>query len=512
MRFLLKSCCCRALVSFAALAFASVCSGHSAMYPDNFKFDDSNEGRKTQPESTSASHNTKASVADQSCSNGLASDYPCRNIDLLALLSPREMGGGNAQLNDIWGWTDLASGMEVAIVGRRNGTSFVNISNGTEPVLLGFLASHNGGSSSWRDIKVYQDHAFIVADGESNAGHGLQVYDLASLAHATPGATVTETAHFDGFGPAHNIAINEDSGYAYIVGADQCSGGLYMVDISVPEEPDFAGCFSADGYTHDAQCVTYQGPDTRYFGNEICVAYNEDTITIVDVTDKQNPVQVSRTPYAGAQYTHQGWFLSDNHTYIIMNDELDEIETGGNTTTHLYDLSLLDAPHETGRYVGTTKAIDHNLYTRDGLVYQANYRAGLRILDAVDISQGNLQEKAYFDTNPCSDSAQFSGAWSSYAYFASGNVVVSDIATGLFVLRPDGEAIASGANDVAPATSAACAPVGGDSGGSNAGSGPGATGVSSGGSSGGGGGGIQPLVVLLLASLLLTGKCLPRRK
>ena len=440
----------------AGMTISTLCSAHSAAYTDNFVFDDSNEGQlplvgKLRELSRQAS----------TCTNGLAGVYPCRNVDLESLTAPGSLGGGNSQLNDIWGWTDLSNGKEIAIVGRNNGTSFVDVSDSKNPVLLGFLPSHNNGQDSWRDIKVYQDHAFIVADGNGNSSHGLQVYDLRQLASVTPGATLSETAHHNGFGPAHNIAINEDSGFAYIVGANQCSGGLYMMNVATPASPTFAGCFSGDGYTHDTQCVIYKGPDARYFNREICVAYNEDTLTIVDVTNKSNPSQLSRTPYTGAQYTHQGWFLDGNHTYLILNDEGDETGAGVNTTSYIFDVSLLDAPKSIGNYVGPTKAIDHNLYTKDGLVYESNYRAGLRVLGSAGIASGILNELAYFDTIPCSNTAQFSGAWSNYIDFASGNIVVSDIAKGLFVLKPNQSAIAANANSGIVATSPSCntAPV-----------------------------------------------------
>ena len=438
-----------------SLVAPTLASAHSAMFPDNFKYDDSNEGLKTS---------SKALVGKQSvrvvrpCVDGLAGDYPCRNIDMQAMMSVADLGGNASQLNDIWGWTDLLTGNEIAIVGRTNGTSFVDITDSTAPVLLGFLPSHGGGDDAWRDIKVFQDHAFIVADGRNNSSHGLQVFDLTQLANVTPGATLTETAHLGGFGSAHNIAINEDTGFAYVTGGDaQCSGGLYMIDISSPLNPAFAGCFSADGYTHDVQCVIYQGPDTARFGREICTAYNEDTVTIVDVTDKTNPQQLSRTNYPGVRYTHQGWFMDENHTYLLLNDELDETGTNVNTTTHIFDVSSLVAPTVLGRYVGPTTAIDHNLYTNNGLVYESNYRAGLRILDGAGVASATLEERAFFDTIPCSNSPQFSGVWSSYIYFASGNIVVSDIATGLFVLRPNDADIASNANDTPVAISPACA-------------------------------------------------------
>ena len=135
----------------------------------------------------------------------------------------------------------------------------------------------------------------------------MQVFDLTQLRTATPGTTFTNTAHYDGFGHAHNLAINEDTGFAYAVGTETCSGGLHMIDIQVPTGPVFAGCFSDDGYTHDAQCVLYNG--SRY---DLCrsgnlLNSNEDTVTIVDVTDKATPFSSPvRDTLVGATSTRAG--------------------------------------------------------------------------------------------------------------------------------------------------------------------------------------------------------------
>ncbi|MBU6950849.1 choice-of-anchor B family protein [Hahella sp. HN01] len=450
----------KAVAATSALLLSSHSWGHSAMFPDGFKYDNSNEGAPSPMMSAMMADEGSASVASftasTECQNGGAAGYPCKNVDLMSFLPKGDMGGGSANLNDIWGYTDPQTGKEIAIVGRENGTSFVDVTDAENPVYLGFLPSHNNGSDSWRDIKTYNDHAFIVADGSGNRTHGLQVFDLTTLRNVTPGSTLTETAHLGGFGNAHNIAINEETGYAYIVGSNQCSGGLYMVDVSNPTAPSYSGCFSADGYTHDTQCVVYNGPDSRYFGKEICVGYNEDTITIVDVSNKSNPQQISRTPYQGSQYTHQGWFIDDNHSVLIMNDELDEQNSGINTTSYIWDVSDLQHPVELGRYVGPTEAIDHNLYTKDGYVFETNYRAGLRILNADDIANGNLEEVAYFDTIPNSNAAQFSGTWSNYAYFASGNIILSDIGNGLFTVKPDWDAIGNPDPDPDPDPSDYC--------------------------------------------------------
>ncbi|WBB79804.1 choice-of-anchor B family protein [Micromonospora sp. WMMD882] len=371
-------------------------------------------------------------AAAATCVNGQAAGYPCRNVDLLSFLPLTSIGG--SQANDIWGWRDPQTGKEYALVGRRNGTSFVDVSNPTAPVYLGNLPAHQNRTAVWRDIKVYRDHAYVVADV---SGHGMQVFDLTRLRGVTTPQTWTADTHYAQFGNSHNIAINESTGYAYAVGSNTCSGGLHMVDIRAPKSPTYAGCVSTDGYTHDTQCVTYRGPDTTYTGREICVSSNEDTVTVVDVTSKSAPRQLSRIGYSGRAYTHQGWF-TENQRYFLLDDELDESRRGVTTQTYLWDLADLDAPRLIGTYAAPSgvRATDHNQYVKGNYSYQANYRAGLRILDLRDVAAGRATEAGYFDVYPSSDSASMNGAWSTYPYFPSGIVVVSGIEQGLFVLQP----------------------------------------------------------------------------
>jgi len=198
-----------------------------------------------------------AAMAMVPCVGGMAGSYPCQNVDLMAFMPLSGIGGGNG--NDIWGWTDPLNGKEYAIMGRTNGTAFVDISDPVNPIYLGNLPTHTV-NSTWRDIKVYANHAFIVSEA---SGHGMQVFNLTQLRNVvSPPVTFSNTAHYNGFGNAHNIAINEATGFAYAVGTSTCSGGLHMVNIQNPTSPTNAGCFSSDGYTHDTQCVVYAGPDT----------------------------------------------------------------------------------------------------------------------------------------------------------------------------------------------------------------------------------------------------------
>ncbi|MCB9126291.1 MAG: choice-of-anchor B family protein [Ardenticatenales bacterium] len=366
------------------------------------------------------------------CVGGMAGSYPCDEVDLLAFMPTGTIGGGSG-MNDIWGWTDPTTGKEYALAGRTSGTAFVDVTDPVNPIYLGNLPTHTS-NSTWRDIKVYNDHAFVVSEA---SGHGMQVFDLTQLRNVTsPPVTFTETAHFNGFGNAHNIVINEDTGFAYGVGTGTCSGGMHMVNIQNPTSPTDAGCFSADGYTHDAQCVVYSGPDSGYTGDEICFNANEDTVTIVDVTNKAAPVQLSRTGYSGSEYTHQLW-INDDQTYLYMNDELDEYYLGHATRTYVWDIADLDAPQLVATHDGPTNSIDHNLYYHEGRLYQSNYTAGLYILDATDPM--NLDVDGFFDVYPSSNSTNFNGTWSNYPYFESGTIVVTNINTGLFIVDYTGD-------------------------------------------------------------------------
>ncbi len=369
------------------------------------------------------------------CEGGMAGPYPCNDYDLMAHVPVSVLANtmGTPEGSDIWGWTDTSTGKEYAIVATTNSTAFVDVTNPTNPIFLGRLDT-SAGSNFWRDVKVYNNHAFIVADGVGP--HGMQVFDLTRLRDVTsPPVDFTSDALYSEFGSAHNIVINEASGYAYVVGTSRggtYAGGPLFINIQNPTNPVGEGGFI--GYSHDAQVVTYDGPDLDYTGHEILIGSNEDEVVIADVSDKSNPIIISTIAYNNIGYTHQGWFTDDKH-YFILGDETDEMGFGNNTRTIVFDFIDLDNPIYHSEYFGPTAAIDHNGYVKNKVYYQANYTAGLRLIDTSNISDGTLTEIGYFDTYPENDNTSFHGAWSVYPYFASGNIIISDIERGLFIVR-----------------------------------------------------------------------------
>lgn len=365
------------------------------------------------------------------CINGLAGGHPCDGYDLMSHISVEELGGSGAEGNDSWGWTDPETGKEYALVGTTTSAAFVDVSDPSNPIFLGRLPTATV-NSLWRDIKVYNNHAFIVSEA---ADHGLQVFDLTRLRNViNPPETFTADAHYDGFGKAHNIVINEDSGFAYVVGSNTFSGGPHFVNIQNPTNPIAAGGYADDAYSHDAQVVTYNGPDADHTGKEILIGSNENEVVIIDVTDKNTPTQISRIDYSNIGYTHQGWF-TENMEYFLLGDEVDEIDFGGNSRTLVFDFTDLDNPMFHMEYLGPTEAIDHNGYVVGNSFYIANYAAGMRVVDISNIASGVMVETGYIDTYIPNDGTDFNGAWNIYPFFESGNILISDIEGGMFIAR-----------------------------------------------------------------------------
>lgn len=378
------------------------------------------------------------------CENGRVNDlFPCDNVDLISMISTGDLvQDRGANLNDIWGWEDPETGVEYVLAGRTDGLSFVDISDPGHPLIVGQMMRTEGSPGSWwRDVKVYLDHAFVVSDGAGY--HGMQIFDLTQLRDVDPADMPVDfmpTAHYTGVASSHNIIINEETGFAYAIGsrsgAEGCGGQLHMIDIRDPLNPVFAGCFTNPefGGTHDAQCVVYRGSDDDYRGREICLNSNGNALIIADVTDKSDPKTIAVATYPNTAYTHQGW-LSEDHNYFYMNDELDEMNNiVDRTRTLIWDMSDLDDPTLVNEFYHSNSASDHNLYIRGNYMYQSNYQSGLRILDISDPE--NPVEFGHFDTAPFADDVKgFAGSWSNYPFFKSGIIAVSSQAEGLFLLR-----------------------------------------------------------------------------
>jgi choice-of-anchor B domain-containing protein len=233
------------------------------------------------------------------------------------------------------------------------------------------------------------------------------------------------------------MVINPESGFGYVVGTnrrDKFAGGVHFLDLNDPKRIRFEGGYGKAGYSHDAQVVNYQGLDKDYSGKEIFLGSNESKLVIVDVTDKENPKTISEIDYQNTQYAHQGWFDKDQR-FFILGDELDETRVGGKTRTLVFDLNDLNNPLLHLTYYGPTDAIDHNGYVKGDLFYLANYTAGVRVIAIDGLADKKMNEVGFFDTFPDHNSTTFKGVWNVYPFFESGVIAISDMNSGLFLIK-----------------------------------------------------------------------------
>ncbi|CAI6331729.1 unnamed protein product [Periconia digitata] len=410
------------------------------------------------------------------CEDGWAAAIPgdvnntfrCNNVDLYHFLSHANLGSVGRGSSS-WGWTS-EDGREFVAIGQYDGTAFAEISSEGKMVYLGRLPQYDSIGSNWREIRIVRD---LLVVGSEAIKHGVQFFDMKKLLELDPEnpTNFTQadlTGHWDKLpvGRTHNIVVNEELNYAIAAGSVggnetvrvrgnlPCRGGLIFLNITDPANPWSPGCAAGDGYVHDAQCLVYRGPDERYQGRDICYGYNENTLTIFDVTNKVGNTTsiISITDFPGAEYIHQGVVNDEqNQEFLFLDDEFDERDakvgpmTQGLPTTHIFDIRDLEKPLYTGNFNGKRRSIDHNQYIVDGYLYQSNYGVGLTVWDIrsvpEDPSGDSVCEAGFFDIHPEDDEevgggvVAFLGSWSSYAKFKSGFIFVHTIERGSFVVK-----------------------------------------------------------------------------
>lgn len=353
------------------------------------------------------------------------SGFDSEAMQLLSWVTIPEFGNHSGAM-DCWGYTS-PSGREYAIIGLTDGTGFVEVTNPGNAQVVGVVSGPNSG---WRDLKVYQGYCYSV----NESSNGIQVIDMTDIDNGN--VALVNTVTTGGDQRTHNVALNPDSGYLYRTGGG--NNGLRIYDLSDPVNPEFVAEWQ-DRYVHDAQIYSFESG--QYAGREIAFCcggfdggWTQTGLSVVDVTDKDNIFTIDHYQYPNGAYSHQGW-LSADEQYFYLDDELDESNFGHNTKSHIIDVSDLSNPIEVGTFSTGLASIDHNMYVKDELIYQANYTSGLRVFDASDPL--NPVEVGYFDTHPEGDGANFNGLWSTFPFFDSGTVIASDRERGLFVLQMD---------------------------------------------------------------------------
>ena len=313
------------------------------------------------------------------------------------------------RINDIWGYENN-QGEQYALIGSESAINIVDVTIPSNPILL---FSIQGATSTWRDVKVYEDFAYVV--NEENGG--LLIVDLRDLPNFVLFQNITQIDSFD-IRTAHNIFIDEN-GVGYILGSNISNQGAFMIDLNTTNRyaPTFLGLYD-DQYVHDA----YARGDTLYTAE-----INNGTFSIIDVSNKQDPIVLAREE-TSRSFTHNIW-LSDDGNYVATTDE----KPGA--FVDLYDISNLNNIKLLDKYQSSPNdsLIPHNTFFKNDYLISSYYRDGLTIVDAT--VKDNLVEVGNYDTSPFPSAAGYEGNWGVYPYLSSGNLLVSDREEGLFILN-----------------------------------------------------------------------------
>jgi len=303
-------------------------------------------------------------------------------------------------LNDVWGYSD--GDHEYALVGTQTGLSVVDVTNPYNPTELFFI---NGTQSIWRDIKTWQNYAYVSVE-ESD---GLLIVDLSDLT----GSTYIYIDTF--FTEIHNLFIDEN-GFLYAFGGTPSSGVIILDLNGDPMNPTLAGAYN-DYYLHDGMV---RG-DTLWGA-----AMYEGLFTVIDVSDKANIQTLSSYP-TPCSFTHNVW-VSDDNNYVFTTDEQSACFVAAYDVTDIYNITQTDLIQD---WSLTGDVVPHNTHVLGDYLITSYYTSGVNIIDASN--PFDLVEVGYYDTSPLSGSVM-DGCWGTYPYLPSGIILATDQQEGLFVL------------------------------------------------------------------------------
>ncbi|MGB2427314.1 MAG: choice-of-anchor B family protein [Alteromonas sp.] len=388
------------------------------------------------------------------CEAGNSAGFACNGVSLLGRVPLSAMPTSSSSANDIWGHVDLNTMDEYAIIGLRRGIAVINVTDPENPEVVG---SVSGQSTTWRDIKVYQYYssgeqrwkAYAYA-GADSVTEGLTIIDLSGLPNSiqlvtrTTDDTRSHNVYISNVDYTTNTALPDRAAWLHVTGSENNGGSWRTFELRNATSPNqvyqLAGA-SRNDYTHDASSVIIDDPradrDCVHTQNGMCnvmIDFNENELRLWDHTSSRSATELGSETYPNAEYVHSGWWSEDKQ-YVILHDELDEQRGGLNTTVHFFDISDLNSPQLVQSWVGPTRAIDHNGFTKGSRYYMSNYERGLTILDISDPTSPS--EAGFFDTYGSSNNASFNGAWGVYPYLPSGTILVSDIQGGLYILRDE---------------------------------------------------------------------------
>lgn len=310
---------------------------------------------------------------------------------------------GDERYSGSWSYID-AQGREYAILGTRTGTAVYAIDDEIEE--LGFIP---GPESNWREIMVLGNHAFVTTEGASDTT-GMQVIALDDL----PNSIALVTTYSETFDRGHILQrdIYSDAPYIYVNGTISTQG-IHILDVSDPANPLEVGLYNPGYYIHDCHVK----------GDLIFAsAFYESTIDVIDVSDKSNPVLITRINDPGGA-THSAWLTEDDQ-YLMVCSEQDGLPA------RMYNVGELNNAEPIAQYTANRLSLVHNPYIRGKYSFVSHNTEGLRVVDLYDPEVP--VEVGYYDTF-LGPSGGFFGLWSACPFYPSGKIIGGDRTEGLYV-------------------------------------------------------------------------------
>ena len=333
-----------------------------------------------------------------------------------------QWNGAGEAYSDVWGYA--ANGREYAIIGSARYIYFFDV---TDPVNIRLVDQFGPyTSTSWREFKTYGHYAYAVTDGP-DAG-GLRIFDLQNLPDTV--VQVRQTTAF--FGKCHMPFIDEANGRLYCAGTDTRNNGIIVLDLSVrPDSPSLIiNQAMPRGYIHDV-----------YVKNNVMYASHIYSGYISQYNCSGSSCTGELSTYQTTGYNHSS-FMNADQTYLI-----NAIETAGHplwyfpingdgtingTNIKKFKSKTLREQYPAGP-ASDTGNIGHNPYIVGNLAYVSYYTDGVQVFDISNVN--NIRRVAYFDTDRghTAYTPVFRGCWGTYPFLPSGNILASDIQSGLWV-------------------------------------------------------------------------------
>ena len=317
------------------------------------------------------------------------------NVQMLGFL------GFGQQTSDITGFSQ--DGREIAVIGLQNATAIVDVTNPENPYEIDRIP---GGTSIWRDLKYWDRHVYIGTE----ANDGIKVVSVDDLDAPELVNTITSVDN------SHNIHIDAD-GYLYIIGAD--TNDMWIYSLEDPANPEFTGAWNGE-YLHDIEVY-----NNKVYGAAIYTGL----FHIIDVSDKTNPTTLVSYNTGGGYISTHDCAVTFDEQYLITGDE----STGGHIK--IWDISDYNNINLISEYFTPDWVTHsaHNVYIQEstGLLVMSYYADGTRFVDISD--PANPVEVGYYDTSEIE--GLYVGNWGTYVDLPSGNIISSDIETGLYILK-----------------------------------------------------------------------------